>query len=322
MSVGSLRAGWERRAHCSATRRDHGWVPTVYPIPGVCQRAVAFVAARAAGAPIDRSLRVTVNFHPDRRVGDDWILERIAGDGLYRSQFETGCSSGAVPIDPSCPERRQFEHANFGGAYDHVPPEYRPKYGALDFLHDGYGAAPWYGSAHIQLNEPVLDRTTFCYPDSAAHPTRFGTADACSLIPDARSGLASGIDPLKVYIEAHIHGPLTLADIEAIVLDPSFQHTAVHTQARLLDVPIHWHPGFMITTQAIREHTKYRGQGIADLACLLAQNEQLRPACLTAAAASGIDPRALRRVWHCLARFGRSDRASQSPKVQLVSRSF
>jgi hypothetical protein len=284
-------------------------VPVPDSLPRVCQRAIAAVAARASGNPLERTLRITVNFQPDRRVDGVWLLERIANDGLYRSQFETGYSSGAVPIDPTCPERHQFEHDNFGGAYDNTLPEHRPKYGALDFLDDGFGGAPWYGSAHVRLRGQVLDRTTFCYPDSAAPGKRFGTVDACALIHGARADLRSGADPIKIYVEAHIHGPLTVGDIEAIVLDPSFRDTAVEAQAHRIGAPVRWHAGFVVKTSAIQAHHDFRGQAVADFACSLAHNGVLTPACLTSAAEHGTDPRALRRVWHYLARFGAGSRS-------------
>lgn len=40
------------------------------------ERAIAHVAARSEGGPIDAALRVTLNFHPDRRVGEVPILRR------------------------------------------------------------------------------------------------------------------------------------------------------------------------------------------------------------------------------------------------------
>jgi Protein of unknown function (DUF3626) len=47
-----------------------------------------------------------------------------------------------------------------------------------------------------------------------------------SLIALAEEGRAS-IDMLDCYIEAHVHGPLILADdVEAIVLDPCYRDPA------------------------------------------------------------------------------------------------
>ena len=58
--------------------------------------AMAHVAARSRGAPLDRSLRVTLNFHPDRVTDDVPMLELLARSGVYRNQFETGTSNGGL----------------------------------------------------------------------------------------------------------------------------------------------------------------------------------------------------------------------------------
>jgi hypothetical protein len=43
---------------------------------------------------------VTLHFHPDRLVAGTPILERMARDGVYRSQFETGTSNGGLTAHP------------------------------------------------------------------------------------------------------------------------------------------------------------------------------------------------------------------------------
>ncbi len=57
---------------------------------------MAHVADRARGRPIDPTLRVTLNFHPDRFLDDVPILQALEKDGRYRSQFETGTSNGGL----------------------------------------------------------------------------------------------------------------------------------------------------------------------------------------------------------------------------------
>ena len=84
------------------------------------EQAIAHVAARSEGGPIDPALRVTLNFHPDRRVGEVPILEAMARDGLYRSQFETGTSNGGLTAHPGG-DRWSWESRIFGNAYDEVP---------------------------------------------------------------------------------------------------------------------------------------------------------------------------------------------------------
>jgi hypothetical protein len=59
-------------------------------MPDLQERAIAHVTSLATGEPVDPSLRVTLHFHPDRLVAGAPMLEIIARDGVYRSQFETG----------------------------------------------------------------------------------------------------------------------------------------------------------------------------------------------------------------------------------------
>jgi Protein of unknown function (DUF3626) len=59
-------------------------------------RAMAHVALKSSGGPVDPELRVTLNFHPDRLASGVPILEALARDGVYRSQFETGTSNGGL----------------------------------------------------------------------------------------------------------------------------------------------------------------------------------------------------------------------------------
>lgn len=75
-----------------------------------------------------------------------------------------------------------------------------------------------FGSAHLRLNGYVPDRTTFCYPDSVFDPVDFGIAERIALIEIAD---ADDRDALDNCIEAHVHGPVTLRDVEVLVLDPS-----------------------------------------------------------------------------------------------------
>ena len=92
-------------------------------------------------------------------------------------------------------------------------------------------------------------------------------------------------------------------DVEAVVLDPCFSGTAVEASAHLLGCPVEFHPGF--TASANELEPDYRGPEIVDLARSL--GGQLTPDVIGSAARTGQhDPQALKRVWHCLARFGRT----------------
>jgi hypothetical protein len=189
--------------------------------PEPARRALAHVAARASGPPVDAALRVTLNFHPDR--GTPRILEALAETGVYRSQFVTGTSNGGLTAHPGG-DRWRWESRIFGGAYDAAAAEERPVYGALNFRNKPVGAAPRFGSAFFVLTAQAVRRATFCYPDSYLEPEDFGVATAMNLIGVALADTTA--DALDDYIEAQVHGPVQLdRDIEALVLDPCYQDT-------------------------------------------------------------------------------------------------
>ncbi|KOV90156.1 hypothetical protein ADL03_00360 [Nocardia sp. NRRL S-836] len=233
-------------------------------------------------------MRVTLNFHPGRGV-----LASLARDGVYRSQFETGTSNGGLTAHPGG-ARWGWESRLFGGAYDHVPPADRPKYGALNHRRSEFGGAPRFGSAHLRLREDVLDRSTFCYPDSVFEPVDFGTARHLPLIELAD---ADDRDPLDNYIEAHVHGPVTLADVEALVLDPSFRGTEVEDVARGLPCEVEWHSGFRLSTADL--DPGFRTPESVALGLAIACDGWLDPWILSQADA---DPQVSKHLWHHLAR--------------------
>jgi hypothetical protein len=271
------------------------------------EQAIRHVASLSSGAPVDPALRVTLNFHPDRMALGRPILLALAEDGVYHSQFVTGTSNGGLTAHPGG-DRWRWESRMFGGAYDHALARERPVYGALDFRRKPLGGAPRFGSAHFRLTAGILPRTTFCYPDSATEPSAFGVAARMSLIELAE---ADERDALDDYIEAQVHGPLALdRDVEALVLDPSYQGTAVEAAARRLLCPLEWHPGLRLAVEELRRHPDYRGQEYIDLGAEIAVDGHLDPQVVGDAARTGVyDQQALKKVWHCLARFGAPPRS-------------
>jgi len=271
------------------------------------QEAVAHVAARSTGSPLDPALRVTLNFHPDRPHGGLTVLEAMARDGIYRSQFETGTSNGGLTAYPGG-DRWCWESRIFGASYDNVPPGDRPKYGSLNFRRRTAGGSPRFGSAHLRLRPATLARTTFCYPDSFLKPTDFGVASAMSLIAMAE---ADDKDYLDDYIEAHVHGPVVLsADVEALVLDRCFRDSPVEWAAVRLGCLVEWHDGFRLSISELRRHLEYRGAEFVELGASLATDGYLDPSVIGAAARAGQHhDQALKRVWHYVARYGSPDYA-------------
>ncbi|PSL54187.1 uncharacterized protein DUF3626 [Saccharothrix carnea] len=259
------------------------------------ERALEHVRARSTGRPLDRTLRVTLNFHPER------VVAALADTGRYVSQFVTGTGNGGLTAFAGG-DRWRWESRIFGGAYDDAPPHDRPVYGGLNFRLRPHGASPRFGSAHLRLTEGTLDRTTFCYPDSVLEPETFGTADRMALIEIAR---ADDRDLLDDYIEAHVHGPVSLeTDVEALVLDPSYRGTKIEDAAYSLPCSVEWHPGFRLDVDELRRHADYRGRRYVDLGVELAVDGVLTPK-MIGDARDRYDQQELKKVWHLLARFGR-----------------
>jgi len=269
------------------------------------EKAVAHVASRSGGGPLDPGLRVTVHFHPDRLAGGRSILAAMAQDGVYRSQFETGTSNGGLTAFPGG-DRWRWESRIFGGAYDGAAASSRPKYGSLNHRGRAAGGSPRFGSAHLRLRSSTLERTTFCYPDSVFEPADFGVAARMSLIALAE---ADEQDYLDDYVEAHVHGVIHFAtDVEAVVLDPCFRDTAVEELATSLPCPIEWHHGFVLPVDEFVKHPDYRGPEIIEAGLDIAQDGRLDARVVGAAVNAGKhDPQTLKRVWHHVARFGAED---------------
>ncbi|MGH4031179.1 DUF3626 domain-containing protein [Actinomycetota bacterium Odt1-20B] len=272
------------------------------PSPTAQERALRHVEELASGSPMDPALRVTLNFHPDRLLHGKPILDALAEDGVYRSQFVTGTSNGGLTAHPGG-DRWRWESRIFNGAYDEAPAHERPVYGALNFRGKPFGGAPRFGSAHFRLAAETLERTTFCYPDSHLEPSDFGVAARMRLVELA---LADRQDELDDYVEAQVHGPVRPSrHVEALVLDPCFRRTAVEAAALRLGCPVEWHPGFRLTVEELRRHPGYRGQEHVDLGTQIAVDGVLDPRIVGDAARDGShDPQAVKKVWHYLARFG------------------
>lgn len=244
--------------------------------------------------------RITLQFHPDWPFRGERVIESMARDGVYRSQFETGTSNGGLTAHPGG-DRWRWESRLFAGRYDAGPAADRPVYGALDHRRDPYGASVRFGSAYLRLRPEVGDRATYCFPDSVFEPEVVGGLERVDELIVLRA--AAGHDHLDDYVEAHVHGGVRFADdVEAVVLDPCFRGTPVEQAAERLGCPVQWHPGFRLATADL--DLAYRGPEAVALARRL--GEVLTPDVVGDAYRSGDhDPQGLKRVWHHLARFGR-----------------
>jgi hypothetical protein len=271
-------------------------------------QALSHVAQLSRGRALDRSLRVTLNFHPDRLHGGRPILLAMARDGVYKSQFETRTSNGGLTAFPGG-DRWLWESRIFGGWYNGVDVSLRPKYGALNHRHRRIGGAPRFGSAHFRLSAHVLDRSSFCFPDSVFEPEDFGVAPACNL-PELVELTAPEF--LDDYVEAHVHGVVDLeTDVEAVVLDPCYRGTPVEEHAAQLPCPVEWHGGFRLAVDQLRSLAASRDPRLGPVqpfvrgGLSLARDGVLTPRHLGDAVRAGRHPEAaLKRVWFVLARFG------------------
>lgn len=252
-------------------------------------------------AAVRESVRVTVNFHPDRLLaGGSLVVDGLLRDGVYRSQFETGVTSASPTAYPGG-DRDRWERRLFGGAYHQAGLAHRerPKYGALNLLQHPEGGAPNFGSCHVVLRSSMLARCTYTLGDSYSEPEHSGTIDvfepllaelldeaaAAGSAPGRDAGgsaallrrlLASGEEApssirreLDQYIEAQIHGDVALAsDVEAIVADPSFRGTRIGERLAALasryHVALHWHHGFQLAASDVPDD--FRGPKMPPLA--------------------------------------------------------
>ena len=152
-------------------RAEAGEAKALLSIAGVFERAgYGIDVYHEAVGSIRRHARIAMHFHPDR-LGHKpvSVAESLLSDGVYRSQFETGLSSGSPTAFPGG-QRDLWERALFGGAYhaDGVLPSERPKYGSLELVRFPDGPAPRFGSCYFVLRD-VGARTTITFMGSE-HP--------------------------------------------------------------------------------------------------------------------------------------------------------
>jgi len=203
---------------------------------------------------------ITLNFHPDRYANNGRLVaDNLLADGEYLNQYATGISNGGMnaAIDGN---RDRWERRLFYGAYHDGRSVLRdrPKYGALNVHDYADGGAARFGSCFLTLKPHVVGRCTFADGDSNSQPSTVGTArrfcgvlralfekidetgnfcgeedfsiySAVGYVLSARRGEIKKIGRnLDHYIEAHIHGGVSLRDdVEALYMDGSFAGTDV-----------------------------------------------------------------------------------------------
>jgi hypothetical protein len=317
----------------------------------IFENAVAIIKARA---------RIGLHFHPDRPDSTmRTVAEALLEHGIYRSQFETGISNGSVSAYPGG-ERDLWEKRIFGGAYqlEGTTNNQRPKYGALNLMLHPDGPAPQFGSCYFLLSPKVSYRSTYTYLDSHQDPKEKGTYKEFDMILAALLKEAflrdfaigeKNLTPLRLvnhllvnlespftdpankepnrnlnhYIEAQIHGDITLKDdVEILVADPSFKGTHVGSILEKIclkySIDLYWHKGFTLMIDEVP--SDFRGPSMPSLAKRIAQKNfidsriigsavmdlKCSPAFWSDRGTNGDVLQELKLLWHVLVRYGKS----------------
>jgi hypothetical protein len=128
----------------------------------------------------------------------------------------------------------------FGPEVPQLPPHQRPIYGAINAWNVENGAAPVYGTSHLELKPEVKKRSTVSRvkndPAGIHHAERpFGLVAGSEQNPDSElwQSLAKAPDDRQVsgeehannhngrYLEAHIHGGIDYGrDVQALHIHP------------------------------------------------------------------------------------------------------
>jgi len=101
-------------------------------IQNVLTTAALDVDAEALLGRCATAVRLTMNFHPDRLLGDGRsVAQALFEEGVYRSQFEISISNGGLAAYTGG-DRDAWEDTLFAGAYQApgVATRERPKYAA------------------------------------------------------------------------------------------------------------------------------------------------------------------------------------------------
>ncbi|MFK7994520.1 MAG: DUF3626 domain-containing protein [Granulosicoccus sp.] len=267
-------------------------------------RVMACVNDQSDGTPLTSDHSITLNFHPDIMQGGVSVISQLLSDSLYRSQFETGTSSGSLSSHVGG-KRWNWESRLFCGLYDCAPSSKRPKYGALNYKKCLAGGAPRFGSAYLRLKSHVLCQTTFAYPDSHYESVDLGTQTRMGLISLADANEAGLDDSLDNYVEAHVHGPVHVErDVDSLVLDPSFRNSPIESVAQQLPCNVEWHGGFRLESSHYEQCLGFRGKETADFVNYLSGKGVITPATLSPYRDGSVDEQIIKKVWHCLVKFG------------------
>ena len=216
---------------------------------------------------IRQNARVAIHFHPERLTKNGQsVAEGLLEAGTFKTQFETGISSGSPTAFPGG-ERDFWERRFFGGAYHQngLSPAGRPRYGALALMGHPDGPSPRFGSCYFLLYADVNKRSSFTFGGSQDDLEMERTGSHQELAPCIaplfteviKGNGVLGMEGLTVntllehlanrlpapfprppgrplgnaldsFIEAQVHGEVSLRnDVERLVADPAFRGTVM-----------------------------------------------------------------------------------------------
>jgi len=311
-------------------------------------------------AKLRTNARIALHFHPDRPLADmKCVAQALLEQGAYRSQFETRISNGGLSAYLGG-ARDLWEKNLFNGAYhiDGASISERPKYGALDVMLHADGPSPRFGSCFFLLSPSVSSRSTYTYGDSNNDRPEKGTLEEFDIVIAAllndvffrESALGErDVTPGKLidhllynldqpyryslddiprrnlnhYIEAQIHGDISLADdVEMLVADSSFKGTQVGSLLEQLclkySIKLIWNIGPYLMVEEVP--TDFRGPTMPSLANRIAKNGYI-DASIIGEAVNDLKSnptkwydrgsyaevlQELKLLWHVLVRFGKS----------------
>lgn len=155
------------------------------------------------------------------RINNGYFMETLR-DGRFENQFSAGTSGGYYG-----PKVRSTAEARLFGIPDDVTnPDTHPVYGYLaEGVETGYSSARQYGDIVVHLRDDVRRRTTFTIGDSLGLeylPSPVEDIDWASLVYDRRTAMgARKIQEAGIpYVEAQIHGGVSLDDIRLVEVPP------------------------------------------------------------------------------------------------------
>lgn len=150
----------------------------------------------------------------------------ILQSGKFLNQHEAGTSEGL--FDPEL--RQSVENEAFDPSW--TEPSEFPLYGYMDTTANGLSPNVWYGPIKVAFKDSVKGRTTITYDDSLdgleggrVAPSRLDDIKSQSIglkIPQFLPELGYGLS--ADYVEAQIHGGLTLNDIDRVYMKKGFSH--------------------------------------------------------------------------------------------------